>query len=99
LVKEVVLFTGDPALCLFAKSASGNQAVQMEMVFELLIPAMQNSYKSQLSAKLVFTEPYQGLRNGFEEDVKHHGFVSENDGIQLMRQCEHYMEVGHGEQF
>jgi hypothetical protein len=47
----------------------------MEMGLKLLIPGMENSHKARFSAELVFTEPYQCLRDGFKEDIEHDGFV------------------------
>ena len=99
LVKEVVLLTWDPTAGLFADSASSHQAVEMKMGLKLLIPSMQNSHKSQFSAKLLFTELCQCLGDGFKEDAEHQGFVLQDEGIQLMRQGENNMEVGNGKEF
>ena len=45
------------------------------MGLELLIPGMQKGHKSQFSPELVFTIFKKTLRDGFKEDVEHHGFV------------------------
>jgi hypothetical protein len=71
----------------------------MKMGLKLLIPCMEHRHKAQFSAKLVFTELYQCLRNGFKKDVKHQRSVFYNDGIQLMWQGEDHMKVGHGQEF
>jgi hypothetical protein len=70
-----VILAWNPLFALFAHSASGNEAVEMKMGLELLIPGMQDGHKSQFAAKVVFTELKQSLRDGFKEDVEHEGFV------------------------
>jgi len=61
------------ALC--AQGTSRDQAVQMEVRFELLIPGMQDSDKAQGPAQFFPPKLDQGFRDGFEKEVKHHGFV------------------------
>ena len=61
------------ALC--AQGTSRDQAVQMEVRFELLIPGMQDSDKAQGAAQFLLPKLDQGFRDGFEKEVKHHGFV------------------------
>ena len=68
----------------------------MEMGLEPLIPGMQNGYKAQFAAKVVFPELQQGLRDGFKEDVEHEGFVAQNEGVQLMGQGKYDMEIVNG---
>jgi hypothetical protein len=75
LIKQVVILAWNPAFALFADSATGNQAVEMKMGLEVLIPGMQKGHKSQFSPELVFTKFKKTLRDGFKEDVEHHGFV------------------------
>lgn len=50
LVEQVVLFARDPAFALCAQGTTGDQAVQMKVCFELLIPGMQDSDKAQGAA-------------------------------------------------
>jgi hypothetical protein len=71
----------------------------MNMGLELLIPGMQHSYKARFAPEFMFTEGYHCLRDGLKEDGEHHGFVFENEGIQLMRKGKYHMEVGNGQQF
>jgi len=47
----------------------------MEVRFELLIPGMQDSDKAQGPTQFLLTKFDQGFRDGFEEDIEHHGFV------------------------
>jgi len=75
LVEQIVLFTRDPAFALCAQGPSGDEAVEMEVRFELLIPGMQDSDKAQGAAQFLPCKLDQGFRDGFEKEVKHHGFV------------------------
>jgi hypothetical protein len=75
LVEQIVLFAWNPAFALSAEGTSGDKAVQMKVRFELLIPGMQDSDKAQGPAQFLPPELDQGLRDGFEKKVKHHGFV------------------------
>jgi hypothetical protein len=47
----------------------------MKVGFELLIPGMQDSDKAQSPAQFLSPKLDQGLRDGFEEEIEHHGFV------------------------
>jgi hypothetical protein len=47
----------------------------MEVRFELLIPGMQDSDKAQGPAQFLPPKLDQGLRDGFEEEIEHQGFV------------------------
>jgi len=75
LVEQIVLFAWNPAFALCAQGPSGDQAVQMKVRFELLIPGMQDSDKAQVPAQFLPCKLDQGFRDGFEKEVEHHGFV------------------------
>ncbi len=47
----------------------------MKVRFELLIPGVQDSDKAQGAAQFLPPKLDQGFRDGFEEEVEHHGFV------------------------
>jgi hypothetical protein len=71
----------------------------MKMGLELLIPGMQDGHKTQFATHLVYPEFQQGFRDSLKEDVEHEGFVSQDDGVELMGQGKYDMEVGNGEEF
>jgi len=66
LVEQIVLFACNPAFALCAQGTSGDQAVQMKVRFELLIPGMQDSDKAQGAAQFLPPKLDQGFRDGFE---------------------------------
>lgn len=69
----------------------------MKMRLELLIPGVKDGYKAQFPSKLVTPKLKQGPGNGLEEDIAHHGFVVEDEGVELMGQGEDDMEIGNRE--
>jgi hypothetical protein len=75
LVEQIGILARNPSLGLGAQGASRDQAVQMKVVFEELIPGMQDSDKAQGPAQFLSPKLDQGLRDGFEKEVEHHGFV------------------------
>jgi hypothetical protein len=75
LVEQVGILARDPAFGLCAQGTSGDQAVQMKVGFELLIPGMQDSDKAQSPAQFLSPKLDQGFGDGFEEEIEHHRFV------------------------
>ena len=75
LIEQVGILARNPALALGAQGAPRDQAVQMKVRFELLIPGMQDSDKAQGAAQFLPPKLDQGLRDGFEEEIEHHRFV------------------------
>ena len=71
----------------------------MKMVLNLLIPGMQYGHETQFAAKFVFTKSEQSLSDGLKQDGEGHGFVFQDEGIQLMGQGKYDVEVGSGQQF
>jgi len=60
---------------------------------------MQDGHKAQFATQLVYPEFQQGFRDSLKEDTEHEGFVSQDDGVELMGQGKYDMEVGNGEEF
>jgi len=71
----------------------------MKMGLKLLIPGMQYGHEAQFSTEFVPAESEQSLSDGFKQDGEHHGFVFQDEGIQLMGQGKDDVEVGSGQQF
>jgi hypothetical protein len=67
--------------------------MQMKMVIELLIPCVQDTYKAQLAAQLVFAKAQQRLRDSFEQKRQHDGFVIQGNDVQFVGQCKDDVKV------
>ena len=75
LIEQVGILARNPAFALGAQGAPRDQAVQMKVVFEELIPGMQDSDKAQGPTQFLPPKLDQGLRDGFEEEGEHHRFI------------------------
>jgi hypothetical protein len=60
---------------------------------------MQYGHEAQFSTKLVVAKCEQSLSYGFKQDGEDHGFVFQDEGIQLMGQRKYEVEVGSRQQF
>ncbi len=67
---------------------------------DLLSPAVQDGGEADLCAEVVWVlgDRLEGLRAGSEEDVEEEQLVAEHEGVQLLRDREDDVEVGHGQQ-
>ena len=94
LVEQVVVLGGNPAFRFGIKSTAGNEAVQMEMGLEQLIPGVQDGHKAELSPEMILPKLEQGPGDGVKEHLEHQGLVTQDEGVQLMGQSEDGVEVG-----
>src|ERR1700722_825803 len=91
-----------PALPVAGQSAARDQAMDVEVSLELLVPGVQDHGDARLAAEMVAAELEQGLGGGLEEQVQQDALivlVTQDQGIELMRQREDVVEIGDGEQF
>ena len=71
----------------------------MKMVVELLIPCVQDTDKAKLAAQLVFPNAQQRLGDSFEQKCEHHGFVVQDNDVELVGQCKDDVKVADRKQF
>jgi len=68
---EEEAFAGwDPAGMVEGESATGKQAVEVEVAFELLIPGVEDEGKGWGAVEVAAGEFQQGLRDRFEQEVQ-----------------------------
>jgi hypothetical protein len=80
-----------PAVALDVKGATGNDAVQVDVVAQLLIPCVEDREEAQLAAQMMARiGPKREERVGdrLEEDLIQDGLVGEDERVEI---------VGHGE--
>jgi hypothetical protein len=65
-VEQEVRASGNPAAAILRQGPAGNEAVEMEMVTERLIPGVEHGDETQLSAQVRAAKLQQGLGNGLE---------------------------------
>ena len=83
------------------KAAGGNDAVDVRMKLQALIPAMQHAEETDLGSKMprIAGDFKQGLGARMKEQVVDESLVLQSDRGQFPRQCEHGMDVACGQQF
>jgi len=67
------------------------------MIFESLIPGVQDGDDPDGSLQTGAAKLQQGLTDGFEEQAKENLFVGENQAVENVGQGKHQMEVSHGQ--
>ena len=83
------------------ESAGGDQAMEMDVVAELLIPGVQDRGESQLSAQAVLRIGGKLLKrpgDRLKEETVDEPWIVPRERVDLVRQCEDGVEVGHGQQ-
>ena len=89
--KEEVLGGMNPAQAVLGQDAGGNEAMDVEMIQQLLVPGVQHSQKAELAAEAVSrvaAELTQGLGYGLEQDSQDYRLVAQDERIEDMGQGE-----------
>ena len=81
-------------------AATTYHAMDMRVKAKLLPPCVENADDTGCGAEVLFIicKAHQRFSRCIKEEIKQLFSVSENDGVQLMRQCEYDMIVGYGYQ-
>ena len=91
-----------PAPLVQGQSTAADQTVDVEVGTQLLIPGVQHHGDAGRAAQVVAAELEQCLGGGLEEQVQQGALVvlvAQDQGVELVRQREHVVEIGHGQQF
>src|SRR3972149_7518740 len=89
--KEEVVAGGSPACAAFAERAAGDEAMEVDVEAQLLVPGMQEGDEADLPAQAmlrVAAESLERLRDGSEEHVEEDFLVVERQRIEEMGQGE-----------
>ncbi len=92
---------GDPAGVIRSEAAGGNDAVDMRMKLQALIPTVEHAEEADLGAEVspIAGDLQQGLGAGVKEQVVDEPLVLQCQRCQFTRQSEHSMDVASGQQF
>lgn len=97
LNREQKIRTGrDPAAAVQRQGAGRDEAVQMEVVSESLVPSMEHGNEAERSPQMSAGKLQQGLRDGSEQDSAEDLFVAEGNRVQLMSKSKDQMEIADG---
>jgi len=94
--KEEV-FRGIYPFAVLVDDPSGNQAMEMGMISQLLVPGVKDSDKTQLSFKVmtrVIGKILQGIGDGLIEQVIAGPLVMEEERVEFVRQGKNVVEIG-----
>ena len=91
----------NPAGVIERESAGGDNAMDMRMKLELLVPGMQHAEEADLSPEMggVASDFEQSFCAGTKQQTIDYFFVLQSQGRQLGRQGEDDVDVGRGQQF
>ena len=97
--QEESLSGTDPARSIRRDTPSGNEAVQVWMVKEFLVPGMQNGQKPDAGSEpsWIGGNGEQGLGDGPKQQVVNHHRIAEREGGQLCRKRENNVAVRNGQ--
>ena len=84
-----------------SQSAGWNDAVNVGMMLELLIPGVQNAEESDLRAQMFWVagDLKQCLRTGLKQEAVDLAFVLQRQRRKLPRQGEDHVDIAGGQQF
>ena len=84
-----------------SEAAGGNDAVDVRMKLQALIPAVEHAEEADLGTKMpwITSDFQQGLRAGMEQQVVDQPLVLQGKRCQFPRQSKHGMDVACGQKF
>ena len=83
--EQKVLSWINPAAMIQRQSTGGDQAMEVEVIFERLIPCVQHSGDPYRSTKTASAKLKEGFADGFKEKTEQYLFVGEDQSIKLVR--------------
>jgi len=98
--EELVVTGANPASVVRRQATSGDDAMDVGMMLQLLVPGVQDTEKADLGAEMlgVGSDSKQCLGAAAEQQRVDHGFVLQGQRCQLVRQREDDMRIGCSEQ-
>ncbi len=82
--EQEVFAGGDPAVLIEKEHSFWEQAVEMEVGLELLVPGMQDEGETRGSLKVSLSKFQKGLGDGLKQEVEQDSFVYQDEGVELV---------------
>ncbi len=89
---------GDPARLVQAQTASGDDAVDVWVIPEMLIPGVENGDEAGSRPKMLSAHLDHGLTDRFKQERKRSARVAPEERNEAVRDGEDLMEIGNGDQ-
>ena len=92
---------GDPASVVRSESTSGDYAVNMRMMLQLLIPGMEDAEEADLCAQVagIGRDLQQSFGAGVKQQVVDQSLVLQCERSEFPRECEDDVDIVGGQQF
>ncbi len=74
----------DPAVLIEREHSFWEQAMEVEVVSELLVPGMKNQGKAWGSLKMSLSKFQKGLGDGLKQEVEKEFFVYQDEGVEFV---------------
>lgn len=97
--EEEVFTGGDPAVSIETEHSFWEEAVEVEVVVELLIPGMKDQDKAWGSLKVSLSKCQKGFGDGLKQEIEEESFVYPDEGVEIVAKGEHEMEGPNGKEF
>jgi hypothetical protein len=99
--KKKGVLGGDPASVARSEAASGDDAVNMRMMLQSLIPGMEHAEESDLCAQVpgIASDLQQGFCAGVKQQVVDQPLVLQCERSEFPRECEDDVDIVSGQQF
>ena len=95
---QEVRLAGDPSLSVLAEPSSGDDAVDVRVEEELLVPRVKHGGESRCGTQLSAADLEHGLDDGLEEEVIGLARIAEKQRMQRVGHGEDQVEVGNGQE-
>jgi hypothetical protein len=82
--EEEVFAGGDPAVLIERQSSFWEEAMEVEVVVELLIPGVQDEDKARGSLKMSLSKFQEGLGDSLEQEIEEDSFVYQEERVEYV---------------
>jgi hypothetical protein len=99
--KKEAIARGDPAPVIGGETTGRDHAMDMGMMFQLLIPTVEHAEEADFGAEMAEIARHfqQGLGTGAEQEIIDDLLVLQGQGGEPPRKSEDHMDVGDGQKF
>ena len=82
--EQEVIAGGDPAVLIDREHSFWEQAMEVKVVSELLVPGMQDEGKTRSSLKVILSKFQEGLGDGLKQEFEEQFFVYQDQGVEFV---------------
>ena len=83
-VEEEVFAGGNPAVLIEGQGSSRDEAMEVEVIQQDLVPGMEHSGKARGPSKVSAGEVCEGLRDSLKQDIEQDSLIDEDEAIEFV---------------